>query len=218
MPSEPSIVQILRAAEDLLLTIDSYFRDPIWVVEHSGFSRSTKYRARMMIENKNLSEKKQVYDELSVLSLLQKSWDGKWRLVNFDIEEKERKIRDRIRSQLRNWGFRLFQRSAWVSPLPLNEHIRYLKEQIGANSKIAIIIGEFISQDPKKMVAELWEIDKWESEAEELLMKIIKQELTPELLKASFWKLILNHPRVPLDLLPQNWPLEQLVQAFTSNF
>lgn len=38
-----------------------------------------------------------------------KKWDGKWRMVIFDIEEKERKNRDFLRIKLRELGFGMIQ-------------------------------------------------------------------------------------------------------------
>jgi DNA-binding transcriptional regulator PaaX len=48
-------------------------------------------------------------------------WDGRWRLVLFDVPESRRPIRDYIRSVLRRIGCREFQRSLWIYPhkLPL---------------------------------------------------------------------------------------------------
>lgn len=46
-------------------------------------------------------------------------WDGKWRIVLFDIPEGKRPIRDYIRSVLKRYGFKEFQRSMWVWPYRL---------------------------------------------------------------------------------------------------
>lgn len=43
-------------------------------------------------------------------------WDGRWRLVFFDIPEQKRPIRDYMRSTLKRLGFREFQRSTWIHP------------------------------------------------------------------------------------------------------
>ncbi len=49
------------------------------------------------------------------------AWDGKWRIVLFDIPESKRPVRDYLRGVLRRQGFQEFQRSMWVYPhrLPL---------------------------------------------------------------------------------------------------
>jgi hypothetical protein len=45
-----------------------------------------------------------------------RSWDGKWRLIVFDVPESKRAIRDYFRSLLKRLGFAEFQRSMWLSP------------------------------------------------------------------------------------------------------
>jgi hypothetical protein len=46
-------------------------------------------------------------------------WDGKWRIVLFDIPEGKRPIRDYLRGVLKRQGFQEFQRSMWVWPYRL---------------------------------------------------------------------------------------------------
>lgn len=45
-----------------------------------------------------------------------KPWDGKWRIIFFDVPEKKRRLRDELRSMIRTIGFREFQKSIWVYP------------------------------------------------------------------------------------------------------
>jgi len=56
-------------------------------------------------------------------------WDGKWRLIVFDIPEESREIRNRFRALLKQYGFKMLQASVFICPYPLNrEAIAYLKE------------------------------------------------------------------------------------------
>lgn len=56
-------------------------------------------------------------------------WDGKWRLIVFDIPEAARKDRDRLRSLLKSNRYQALQNSVYVSPYPLNRAaIEYLKQ------------------------------------------------------------------------------------------
>lgn len=45
-----------------------------------------------------------------------KRWDGKWRLVIFDVPEKRRRDRDLLRRTLRQLGFYRLQQSVWLYP------------------------------------------------------------------------------------------------------
>jgi len=52
-------------------------------------------------------------------------WDGKFRIVIWDIPEKKRIVRDLLRRNLRKWGFAHFQKSVWIYPYRVP---KFLKE------------------------------------------------------------------------------------------
>ena len=56
------------------------------------------------------------------------SWDGKWRIVFFDIPEKHRQARDALREKLKEVGFREFQQSVFIQPYPCTKEINFLIE------------------------------------------------------------------------------------------
>ncbi len=59
----------------------------------------------------------------------QKKWDGKWRVLIFDIPEKNRRLRDRIREMLRHLGFVRLQDSVWVFPYNCEDLVALLKSE-----------------------------------------------------------------------------------------
>ncbi len=59
-------------------------------------------------------------------------WDGKWRLVMFDVPEYRKKIRDTLRMLLRSAGFIHFQDSAWIQPYPCDELVTLLRSHLGS--------------------------------------------------------------------------------------
>ena len=59
-------------------------------------------------------------------------WDGKWRIVMFDVPEKRKKIRDTLRMLLRSAGFIHFQDSAWIQPYPCDELVTLLRSHLGS--------------------------------------------------------------------------------------
>ncbi|KKS39882.1 MAG: repressor [Candidatus Gottesmanbacteria bacterium GW2011_GWA2_42_16] len=56
--------------------------------------------------------------------------DGKWRVIIFDIKEKQRKKRDYFRAEIAEAGFRKLQGSVWISPYPNNEFIELLRAEL----------------------------------------------------------------------------------------
>lgn len=76
-------------------------------------------------------------------------WDGKWRMVMFDIRENRRKARSQLRSLLVGAGFLRLQDSVWVYPYPCDEFIGLVRAHLKSGT------GEMLS-----FVAEALESDK----------------------------------------------------------
>lgn len=55
---------------------------------------------------------------------LEKPWDGKWRIIVFDIAEVTRKDRNYLRSQLKWIGFQELQKSVWVFPYEIRDELK----------------------------------------------------------------------------------------------
>lgn len=56
-----------------------------------------------------------------------KRWDGKWRILIFDIPEKQRHLRDMLRDRLVRLGFANIQKSVWLTPYPCDDVVRMLR-------------------------------------------------------------------------------------------
>lgn len=73
------------------------------------------------------------------LSLVKpKVWDKQWRLVLFDVPEKDRAGRDVLRRKLRDLGFLQIQKSAWLLPWPCEAELRLFRERFGLEDTILI--------------------------------------------------------------------------------
>ncbi|PIR82664.1 CRISPR-associated endonuclease Cas2 [Candidatus Kaiserbacteria bacterium CG10_big_fil_rev_8_21_14_0_10_59_10] len=68
-----------------------------------------------------------VHQTLELLNA--KAWDGKWRIVIFDIPERYRTLRNRIRALLKSAGFVQLQQSVWVFPHDCDELVQLMKEE-----------------------------------------------------------------------------------------
>ncbi len=60
---------------------------------------------------------------------LPQKWDGKWRMIIFDIPEEAKELRNQLRNLLKENDFFKLQASVYVNPYSLNrEAIKYLQE------------------------------------------------------------------------------------------
>lgn len=77
-----------------------------------------------------------------------KKWDGKWRLVIFDISQPKLSKREAFRGKLKELGFYPLQKSVWAHPYKCDDEINVLKDFFGFSAKeIRIIIAEKIDDD-----------------------------------------------------------------------
>ncbi|MFZ2299839.1 MAG: CRISPR-associated endonuclease Cas2 [Candidatus Moraniibacteriota bacterium] len=80
-------------------------------------------------------------------TLKPQKWDGKWRLVIFDIKETKKGQRDRIRRNLARFGFEKLQNSIWVYPYECEDLITYLKADCKIDKEVLYIVSEKIPND-----------------------------------------------------------------------
>jgi len=57
-----------------------------------------------------------------------RSWDGRWRLVLFDLPEAKAGVRNRLRDYLRGKGFGYLQKSVWITPDPMDDERALLSD------------------------------------------------------------------------------------------
>jgi DNA-binding transcriptional regulator PaaX len=76
-----------------------------------------------------------------------KVWDGKYRVIIFDIGVEKNRIRDAVRRQLSAWGFVRVQDSVWANPYECREVITLLKNHFGVNKNVLYITAESIEND-----------------------------------------------------------------------
>lgn len=65
---------------------------------------------------------------LANLAPVKSKWDGKWRLIFFDVAELDRKKRDKLRRYLGQLEMEQFQKSVFISPYDIFDQIKYLRE------------------------------------------------------------------------------------------
>lgn len=75
-------------------------------------------------------------------------WDGKWRVIIFDIPEDKREMRDAIRNHLEHMGFYVLQRSVFAHPFDCRDQIEFLIELHEAREYVRFMVVEYIDNEP----------------------------------------------------------------------
>lgn len=75
-------------------------------------------------------------------------WDGKWRIAIFDIKEKRRSVRHRLRMLLAGAGMVRLQDSVWVHPYPCDELIALVRANLASGTgELLYFIAEGLESD-----------------------------------------------------------------------
>ncbi|MFY9484563.1 MAG: hypothetical protein WAP74_02995 [Patescibacteria group bacterium] len=74
-------------------------------------------------------------------------WDGKWRIIIFDIPEEKKVVRDIVRELLTRIGCYQLQKSVYVYPHDCIGMVRYLEQTYGINHYVQFIIAERVETE-----------------------------------------------------------------------
>lgn len=85
-------------------------------------------------------------------------WDGKWRLVLFDVPESRSVERNKIRRHLQQRGFGYLQNSVWISPDPVAEELKLLAGDAADPTSLVLLEARPCAGDSDAdLVAAAWD-------------------------------------------------------------
>lgn len=149
-----------------------------------------------------------------------KKWDKKWRLVVFDIEEKHKSQRDKIRSKLKSLGFGMLQESVWISPFPIEGE---LVEYFGSwkiKGEVLVSKSEVLVGDQKGIAWRVWQPARLEQRYLGLkkfwedLPKVKQNKKNALRFEEKYFGLLYRDPFLPEELLPADWPAEKVKDLY----
>ncbi len=164
-------------------------------------------------------------EEIPILDFSGKPWDGRWRIVIFDIKEENKILREALRSKLLSLGFGMWQRSVYITPHPIEQEInQYLKSKKLFPFAFCLVAKRSQLGNDKILANYVWKLDKINEEYEEFIVQC--QRLSEKLeskegdfgeirkLWLKYKELIFKDPHLPKELLPDNWLRDKSRLAF----
>ena len=76
-----------------------------------------------------------------------KKWDGRWRMLIFDIPETRKSLRDKVRHTLLHIGFLRIQDSVWAYPYDCEDFISLLKADFKIGKDLLYLVVDSIEND-----------------------------------------------------------------------
>ena len=125
--------------------------DTFYSLKKRGFLKIEKRNHQVYISLTNLGKKKAGMFQIDELKIKKpKKWDGKWRIIIFDITQLKKTHRDSLRGKLKNLGFYQLQKSAWIYPFDCRAEIDLLRDFFGLReNEMRLIISSDIGEVEK---------------------------------------------------------------------
>lgn len=84
-------------------------------------------------------------DEMKIVP--QAHWDAVWRVILFDIPEKQKWLRDTLRMRLKQFGLLELQKSVFVHPYECRDEIDFVIELYGARRYVRFLEARHIDNE-----------------------------------------------------------------------
>jgi len=150
--------------------------------------------------------------EVPFIRFLKDSWDGKWRVLSYEIPEKKRELRDRLRRQVSGWGLGPWHRSFWLTPHPIIENLMELIHGKEEEVYVQAFEADHVVGDREVLIEKVWGKAELEKKYRELFKTwhlILSQDLEKheKLKKVSteYLGLLRQDPGLPKELVGQGW-------------
>lgn len=161
--------------------------------------------------------KERVIRYFPLLKLREKQWDGYLRVVIFDIEEINRTLRNRLRRKLDELGFKMWQRSVWISLLPIERDFREFLANNRLLGRVYLLKdkGESI-KDIKDFIWKIWDLGKLEKKYKSFFDKYRYEDIKnmntekKQKIRSEFLEILKEDPFLPLSVLPKDWVGEKV--------
>lgn len=147
------ILIALEKSIDGYVEFDNFIHHPLWerTVKKSELSQALKrLRERGLIKENKIDTNELIWKltELGREALgieTEEEWDGKWRMVIFDIPEQKRVVRNLFRRNLKRWGFKQLQQSVWVTRRNVVERLKSLVIDLKIEDWVAVVESDNVS-------------------------------------------------------------------------
>lgn len=147
-------------------------------------------------------------------------WDGRWRLVLFDVPEAKSSARNKLRHYLQKRGFGYLQNSVWITPDQVNEERALLADgPVDVESLILLEARPCAGETDAEIVAGAWDFEKIKeaySKHGGILGSRPRRRLDTEVAAKAFYRWLSEEreawmaamwrdPLLPSELLPRGY-------------
>ena len=139
-------------------------------------------------------------------------WDGKWRVLSYEIPEKKRDLRDKLRRKVACWGLGPWHRSFWLTPHPIIEDLKNLIAQKEEEKYVQAFEADHVFGDRNILIEKVWAKAQLEKKYREMFKKwhdilALDGDKVDKLQKVvnEYITLLRLDPGLPKELLTTSW-------------
>lgn len=139
-------------------------------------------------------------------------WDGKWRIVSYEIPESKRKMRDTLRRKMVSWGLGPWHRSFWITPHPIIAELIGILDVMVPGEYVQAFESEHVVGERTILIDKVWKRSELEKEYRKLFKTwhtILSEEATQtkklQMVLFAFVEVLKNDPGLPVELLGKDW-------------
>lgn len=149
LASAPEEVLLRRLFSEAKRNAEKRMRQALYRLEAKGLLKRERSERgwRVLLTDAGVKFAERLDAAARIKIKVPRRWDEKWRIVIFDIWERRRGIRDRLRLTLKKAGFKRIQDSVWVCPYDCEELITFLRADLKLGKGILYLIAEGIEDD-----------------------------------------------------------------------
>ncbi|MCS7093157.1 MAG: hypothetical protein NZL96_01855 [Patescibacteria group bacterium] len=161
-----------------------------------------------------LTEKgfKELCFEFPFFRFMKETWDGRWRVISYEIPESKREIRDRLRREMQGWGLGPWHRSFWLTPHPVIEKLRDLVSQKEEEKYVQAFEADHAFGNRDILIEKVWKKAELDQKYRQLFRKwhdVLSAEGDKiEKFKSiieSYLLLLREDPGLPKELIGESW-------------
>jgi len=156
------------------------------------------------------------YEELSLefpfCRFLRDNWDGKWRIVSYEIPEKQRDLRDKLRREVSSWGLGPWHRSFWITPHPIIPYLQKLVANKEEEKYIQAFDSDHVFGMKEVLINKVWDLKSLEVSYKNLFKNwhnILATENSNDkkfsLIVSEYIKILRTDPGLPKEILDERW-------------
>ena len=152
------IVNLIKGFKGLKKYPNKKVYDNFYKLKKQGLVDFYEKNNQIYISLTEKGKKKAGWMQIDALKIKKtKKWDGKWRILLFDIVETKKFHREALRGKLIELGFRLLQKSAWIIPYECKDEIGLLKSFFGLSDKeVKLVVAQ--SVEGEKELKEIFKL------------------------------------------------------------